>query len=81
MSYKYSGVIFKIPFPFPVQQTVWNPTIGCAQLEKLPEFICMVALAFWAGLLKRKKEAEAKDCKFLSRDEVFDIKKSLRQNP
>ncbi len=37
------------------------------------ETLCILLSDEGQGLLKRKKEAEAKDCTFLSRDEVFDI--------
>lgn len=37
------------------------------------ETLCVLLSNEGQGLLKRKKEAESKDCKFLSRDEVFDI--------
>jgi hypothetical protein len=37
------------------------------------ETLCILLSDEGQGLLKRKKEAEAKDCKFLSRDEAFDI--------
>jgi hypothetical protein len=37
------------------------------------ETLCILLSDEGQGLVKRKKEAEAKDCKLLSRDEVFDI--------
>ena len=37
------------------------------------ETLCILLNNEWQELLKRKKEAEVKDCKFLSRDEVFDV--------
>ena len=37
------------------------------------ETLCILLNNQGRELLKRKKEAEAKDCKFLSRDEVFDV--------
>ena len=37
------------------------------------ETLCILLSDEGQGLLKRKKEAESKDCNFLSRDEVFDL--------
>jgi len=37
------------------------------------ETLCILLNDEGQELLKRKKEAEAKDFKFLSRDEVFDV--------
>ena len=37
------------------------------------ETLCILLSDEGQGLVKRKQEAEARDCKFLSRDEVFDI--------
>jgi hypothetical protein len=37
------------------------------------ETLCILLNDEGQELLERKKEAEAKDCKFLSRDEVFDV--------
>ena len=45
--------------------------------EKELETLCLLLNDEGLELLRRKKEAETKDFKFLSRDEVFDVKREI----